>query len=334
MITINPTISIVVPVYKAEPYIRRCINSILAQTFTNFELLLVDDGSPDNCPAICDEYAAKDSRVRVIHKANGGVSSARNAGLDDACGKYIMFCDSDDYVDSNWCQELYSAIAVHPTSCVVANLIRVKLDEMTIKVSPELHTEDTLSYYEMFSMGLSGYIWNKIYDHLVLDEHKIRFNHVVSIGEDVDFNVQYHQYCDTIIYISKPLYYHRDNPISALNSYHADWLKLHLFPFYVRVPLIDEEKLSEYCDGWLYTFINYLDFVFDKRNSDSFFTKLRYNQRMLNTKEFQFCLVHATGKNENPLVIKILKTKNYYLYWLFQTIVKAKRRIKLGGSKL
>lgn len=139
----------------------------------------------------------------------------------------------------------------------------------------------------------------------------------MRIGEDVDFNVQYHRYCDMITYISTPLYYYRDTPKSALNSYHADWLKLHLNPFYVRVPLIEEDKLAEYCDGWLCTFINYFEVVFDKRNKDSFFAKLRYNQRILNTKEFQFCLTHASGKNENPIVVKLLRTHNYYLYWLF-----------------
>lgn len=328
-----PEISVIVPVYNTEKYLHRCVDSILAQTFTDFELILVDDGSPDNCPAICDEYAAMDSRVRVIHKANGGVSSARNAGLDAACGKYIMFCDSDDYVDCDWCRELYRAISAHPTSSIVSNFMRVRPDKMTIAVSPELHTGDKLSYYEIFLTGLSGTTCTKIYDHKILDEHKIRFNPNVRIGEDVGFNVQYHRYCDTIIYISKPLYYYRDNPKSALNSYHADWLKLHLFPFYVRISIIEEDKLAEYCDGWLYSFIHYFDIVFDKRNTESFFAKLRYNQRMLNTKEFRYCLDHASGKNENPIIMKLLRTHNYYIFWLFQKIVKLKQRMKSGGNK-
>lgn len=93
-----PTISVIVPVYKVEPYLCQCIDSILKQTFQDFELILVDDGSPDGCPAICDEYAEKDSRVRVIHKENGGLSSARNVGLENALGQYISFIDSDDYI--------------------------------------------------------------------------------------------------------------------------------------------------------------------------------------------------------------------------------------------
>lgn len=97
----RPKISIIVPVYKVEPYLCGCVDSILAQTFTDFELILVDDGSPDNCPMICEEYAKKDSRVRVLHKENGGVSSARNAGVNAARGEYIGFIDSDDLIEPN-----------------------------------------------------------------------------------------------------------------------------------------------------------------------------------------------------------------------------------------
>ena len=93
---ITPKISCIVPVYNVEKYLRRCVDSILNQTFTDFELILVDDGSPDNSPAICYEYAVKDSRIKVIHKVNGGVSSARNVGLDVAKGEWICFVDSDD----------------------------------------------------------------------------------------------------------------------------------------------------------------------------------------------------------------------------------------------
>ena len=102
MVNANPKISIIVPVYKAEPYLHRCIDSILAQTFTDWELLLIDDGSPDSSGEICDEYASRDSRIQVFHKENGGVSSARNMGLDSMRGEYVTFVDADDclYVDA------------------------------------------------------------------------------------------------------------------------------------------------------------------------------------------------------------------------------------------
>ena len=106
-------ISVIVPVYKVEQYLHRCIDSILAQTYRDLEIILVDDGSPDNCGLICDEYASKDSRIKVIHKTNGGVSSARNAGLDVASGDYIAFVDSDDYVLPQYLEYLLEAILIN-----------------------------------------------------------------------------------------------------------------------------------------------------------------------------------------------------------------------------
>ena len=91
--------SVIIPIYKVEQYLRQCVDSVLAQTYTDVEIILVDDGSPDSCPAICDEYAKKDSRIKVIHKPNGGLSDARNAGLDMAQGEYVLFLDSDDWWD-------------------------------------------------------------------------------------------------------------------------------------------------------------------------------------------------------------------------------------------
>jgi len=104
----TPLVSIIIPIYKVEPYLRRCLDSIVNQTYTNLEIILVDDGSPDGCPQICDEYAANDNRIVVIHKENGGLSDARNAGLDICKGEYISFVDSDDWVDEKYIETLCS----------------------------------------------------------------------------------------------------------------------------------------------------------------------------------------------------------------------------------
>ena len=105
----SPKISIIIPVYNVERYLQQCIDSILTQTFTDFELLLIDDGSTDGCSAICDEYAEKDDRIRVIHKPNSGISSTRNRGIDEACGEWLIFLDSDDaWANPNCLQKLYS----------------------------------------------------------------------------------------------------------------------------------------------------------------------------------------------------------------------------------
>ena len=103
----EPLISVIIPVYKVEKYLNKCVDSVLNQTYKNLEIILVDDGSPDKCPEICDEYAKKDDRIKIIHKQNGGLSDARNVGIEKSTGEYITFIDSDDYVDSNYIEQLY-----------------------------------------------------------------------------------------------------------------------------------------------------------------------------------------------------------------------------------
>ena len=116
-----PIISIIVPVYKAEAYLHRCVDSLLIQTFTDFEILLIDDGSPDRSGAICDVYAAKDQRVRVFHKENGGVSDARQFGVDHALGEYIIHADPDDWVDPTMLEELYRKACETDADIVIAD---------------------------------------------------------------------------------------------------------------------------------------------------------------------------------------------------------------------
>ncbi|RST72559.1 glycosyltransferase [Siminovitchia acidinfaciens] len=134
----NPIISIIVPIYNVEQYLNKCIDSILAQTFTKFELILVNDGSPDNCGEICDQYKLKDNRVKVIHKKNGGVADARNAGIDVAKGNYIGFVDSDDWIEPNMYEILYDLIVEHKTgisACSIqspTNDKKVNSDEINI----------------------------------------------------------------------------------------------------------------------------------------------------------------------------------------------------------
>ncbi|MBR2089671.1 MAG: glycosyltransferase family 2 protein [Fibrobacter sp.] len=116
-----PLISIIVPIYKVEPYLQRCLDSIVNQIYTNLEIILVDDGSPDNCPQICDKYAARDNRIVVIHKENGGLSDARNAGLNICKGEYISFIDSDDWVSLEYINELYSSIKETHADIAIVN---------------------------------------------------------------------------------------------------------------------------------------------------------------------------------------------------------------------
>lgn len=322
-----PTISVIVPVYNVEPYIHRCVDSILAQTFTDFELILVDDGSPDNCGKICDDYAQIDSRIRVIHQENGGLSAARNAGIDSAHGKYIMFCDSDDYVADIFLEKMYGIAQNHKNAFIVSNLWKVK-DGKQISYQPDNDEVECVSYFDIYKRGISAYVCNKIYETELIQNHSIRFNESCKFAEDVGFNTQYCLLCNDCIYISKALYYYVDNKNSIMNKYYPDYFELHLPLFWSRLPLLSKMEIAEYCDIWLYHFLILFNNVFDSRCAFNYREKLNYNQRMIVSKEFRYCLEHASGKSENPFVIKILRTHNYYLFWFFSQLVKFKQTLK------
>lgn len=158
-------ISIIVPIYQASKNLCRCIDSILSQTFTDFELLLIDDGSSDGSGEICDKYAVQDSRVISIHQSNQGVSATRNKGISLAKGKYIMFCDSDDVVDSCWCEYLYAAAFKNPSHFITCDnqyvtsdgkMIPSKIDEKNFNI--------VKSYFELWRLGLSIFVTTKIYE--------------------------------------------------------------------------------------------------------------------------------------------------------------------------
>lgn len=321
------TISVIVPVYNVEPYLHRCIDSILNQTFTDFELILVNDGSTDNSGKICDEYAKKDNRIKVIHQENSGQSFARNTGLDIAQGKYIMFCDSDDFVAEDWCEVMLNAAQTHPDAFIVSNLYKVNCG---IKQSylPE-NTDLSLStYFEIYKSGISAYAVNKIYEAKKLTDLHIRFDETLKLAEDVKFNVIYYSTCNNCIYISSALYYYVDNFDSITHCYHPNHFDLLLHAFWCRLPLISQEDIPEYCDIWLYQFIHLFDNVFKPQCKMNYIKKLRYNHQMIQSKEFRFCLEHASGKNENPLFMKILRTHNYYLFHLFTYLTKLKQKLR------
>ena len=174
-------ISVIVPVYKVEPYLRKCVDSILNQTYRNLEVILVDDGSPDNCGAICDEYAATDARVRVIHKPNGGLSDARNAGMDVMTGAYVAFVDSDDWIEPEHIFSLYAQLQEY-ADIAVSDVRRLREDGTEMCTFRYQQLEDPV-YESVF-----GYVWNKLYRSSILDGARFRLPFI----EDLPFNLQLH----------------------------------------------------------------------------------------------------------------------------------------------
>lgn len=179
-----PTFSIIVPVYNTEKYLDKCVHSILKQTYPDFELILVDDGSTDQCPQMCDTYQKKDSRVKVLHKKNGGVSSARNLGISVAEGTYIWFIDSDDYIEPFSLQQLYEAQQDKDADMYIFNcrnergLFSGTFDEFLCK------------YYFTYIVGFGP--WNKLYKRKIIIDNGIRFDQEETVGEDLLFNMDYY----------------------------------------------------------------------------------------------------------------------------------------------
>lgn len=206
-------ISIIVPVYQVEKSLRRCVDSILGQTFRDFELILVDDGSFDRCPEICDQYASEDSRIRVIHKKNGGLSSARNAGLDIAVGKYVGFVDSDDYIAADMYQKLYEAIAAERADVAVCNCFQVDEEGRRLEGARYNYRLDRAVYSgkeilnKIGDSGAAVYIvmWNKLYRRELFDG--LRFDEG-KINEDIRIFGKLYDRVDHVVCVPERLYYY------------------------------------------------------------------------------------------------------------------------------
>lgn len=191
----KPLISIIVPIYMIDRYVGVCIESILHQNYKNLEILLVDDGSKDRCPEICDLYASKDRRIKVIHKHNGGLVSTRKAGLLQSNGAYISYVDGDDWIEPNFINDLYTTAKVTGADMVCAGQSRdlfSKSAHFTNTVAPGVYEGESLhelwkkmiSFGSFYRTGISTYVWNKLFKREVLLEQQICVDDRISIGED------------------------------------------------------------------------------------------------------------------------------------------------------
>lgn len=164
----NPKVSVIVPIYKAESYLYKCIDSLLTQTLADIEILLIDDGSPDGSGMICDEYARKDSRVKVFHKSNGGVASARQCGLDHACGEYVIHADPDDWVESDMLQSLYEKAVEEDADMVICDFY-YEIDETEgyVRVCQQPETLDHMTVLKTCSNSCMAAVATNSYEEFV-----------------------------------------------------------------------------------------------------------------------------------------------------------------------
>jgi len=239
-------VSIIVPVYKVEKYIHQCVESLTHQSLNDIEIILVDDGSPDGCPKICDEYANKDNRIKVIHKTNAGVSAARNDGLSIANGEYVVFCDSDDWMEKDCCEKLYNKAIADQADVVIGDVYMAYENRERKRVSfyeKEFVTEDASFINKMIQGDIyrtyapcppkSGYAfgyggpWNKLVKRTVLKENNIDFDlRVKGVFDDILYTAHILAVANKISYVKTPVYNYRIIGSSITHSYKPNVLEI------------------------------------------------------------------------------------------------------------
>ena len=223
-------VSIVVPIYYVEKYLNKCVKSIVDQTYIDLEIVLVDDGSTDSSPAICDEWEQRDSRIRVIHKKNEGQSKAKNIGIDYATGRYIMFADSDDWLSNSIVEKSVDRAIKDESDLVIFGYYKVDEEGQIIEENrfgnKTLSKEKMLKDLYKYVHGKAyGYEWNKLYRLSLIKESKIINDEKMNNREDYCFNLQLFPFLSTISYLDEPGYYYLQRNDSVLHSANTSDLK-------------------------------------------------------------------------------------------------------------
>ncbi len=236
----KPKVSIIIPIYNVEKYLERSVNSVINQSFKDLEIILVDDESPDNCPDMCESFKEADSRIKVIHKKNGGLGLARNSGLDVATGDYVFFLDSDDYIDLDTIECMYNAAISNDADFVRVDNYRESLDGRILNESyvppmregvydKEELRQDLL--FPQFGMAptdtadkyVSCSVWRNLYRKDIIDAENIRFvSEREMISEDIPFNLDFMMRADRAYVINRKFYHYIVNDSSLTQSYKAD----------------------------------------------------------------------------------------------------------------
>jgi glycosyltransferase involved in cell wall biosynthesis len=263
-------ISVIVPIFRIEEYLPQCIDSLLQQSFSDFELILVDDGSPDNCPKICDDFAKIDTRIKVIHKKNGGLLSARKEGLKNAEGKYISFVDGDDWVDKYYLDTLFKLAEANDSDLVVTGHFR-EFDGKIETIKPKMagiYDEKELKFSiipnaiyngEFCEHGISTYVWNKLFKRELLCNILLDVPNEIVMGEDAAITFSYLSISKSLVISRIPLYYYRqrhDSIVKSIENPKTEYYRLGLLMNFLKLKLshvLDEHTLNKQIRYYLYS---------------------------------------------------------------------------------
>ncbi|WP_192812602.1 glycosyltransferase family 2 protein [Paenisporosarcina sp. TG-14] len=317
----NLIVSIIIPIYNVEKYICKCVDSIINQTYTDLEVILVDDGSPDNCPEICDEYEKKDKRIRVVHKENGGLSDARNVGLNIARGEYIVFFDGDDYAEINMIEKALKIAKTSDSDIVQWGFYVDFVDGNDELYKSEIHSQPHALYdKEQFKhikinqnfIGDLGYAWNKLYKTKLLKENDLNFTKGLSLVEDIVFNSPALALSNRIAFLEEPLLHYMQRPRVTLGTkFYENYYELKSQASNAVKELLLEWKVK---DSKIESIISFMDFMVMKSTVRMLSTtgdynleqKKRYINKLLENPEVRKMLRHLKVVSIKDMIIQRL----------------------------
>lgn len=339
----NELISVIIPVYQVEKYLERCINSVINQTYDNLEIILIDDGSKDKSGKICDEYSKIDSRILVVHTENQGVSSARNTGIDNATGDYVLFCDADDFVQSDWCDRLYRSFKSMTNVLPVCNYYRICGNILKTNKKDICDAYDEIitskDFFLLNKGELLGIPWNKLYSRNIIENNKIRFNESLSLGEDLIFVLDYIMCsrCDFKI-INIPLYnYSIGNNEGLSEKYYSDLNAIYKILYKklsetFRMFKCDKNNYKrEYYQSYFYAFNRVFRNTWSKENKANIISKIMYNSKVFHSDEFKKCCKVINKSNINIVQYWGLCSNSYVIYCISIKFSEFISRIKKRG---
>lgn len=328
-----PLISVVIPVYNARKTIERCVNSISSQSFSDLEIILVNDGSTDGSGNFCDALAACDNRIFVIHKENYGVSAARNSGIEKATGEYLLFVDSDDYLPIDYCEQLLRAKQRWGEDTFVWTALQVVSENHTIAEQKYFFDEEPYSLLtrkDVLKLSMKYLLnspVNKLYRLKLIREQQLSMNEEISIAEDLEFNLQYLDAageCKVVVLNDLSYFYVRNGESSLDHGYRQNYYSIHKQILLLLWDLCQKWKVpKEDYPLYYHRYWEYMQSALANNECKdagmNWFEKMHANSRILSNSMFQKCLAYKRGSIGRGSYLT-LRTGCYFLVWLYDKV--------------
>lgn len=326
-------ITIIVPIYNVQKdYLNTCISSLLQQTLEDIEIILVDDGANNETKNICDEYGEKDNRIKVIHKENGGVSSARNVGIKNANSNYIMFVDADDWIEKDCCRKAYDAInSDNKLDIVCWSYYKTyeNIEEKNIIFNNKELIECNNTNINYYDMKIIGNTWAKLYSKKILKDEW--FNENLSNGEDVEFNFRIFSKVRYILALNEFLYHYRIREDSSVRKYSEEAINKYTKTItYMKQDIKEHNKLqinAYYSFGAVAFLMICLNMIFTKEYGKSYFNKVKATKELSKKEPYKDILKNSKHV-KLPFTRKLpLLLAKCHMYFLLNIAIKIKKRV-------